>query len=170
MPQNIFDTALTAPPPPEPGSPAASNIFDSALNTPAISGKADPTPHNVFDKALFGGNEEKPSTPSAPESNRFGEDEPWWSRPITTYAGIPEYREGAGPVERAVEKFGSGLLNPLNIGLAVVTGGLGGIAEAGAAEAGELGASAIGRGLMFRGGESILSKLAPQTDLRFLKY
>ena len=47
---------------------------------------------------------------------------------------IGEYREGAGPVERAVEKFGSGLLSPYP-GLMLGTGILGGVASVGAEEA-----------------------------------
>lgn len=61
--------------------------------------------------------------------DRLGTDLPWWNRPIQTYLGFGQYREGAGPIEKGVEKFASGMLTPLNIGLMVATGGLGSLAE-----------------------------------------
>lgn len=65
----------------------------------------------------------------------YGNDQPWWNRPITSYAHIPTYGwfrdnpNDAGPIEKGVEKFASGMLTPLNIGLMVATGGLGSLAE-----------------------------------------
>lgn len=45
------------------------------------------------------------------------------------------HREGAGPIESGVENFASGLTSPLSIGLMVLTGGLGSLAEGAGAEA-----------------------------------
>lgn len=92
------------------------------------------------------------------ESERMGEGQSWVTRPLQTYAGIGEYRKGAGPIERGIEKFGSGLLSPLSLGLMVVTGGLGGLAEGGAATAGE----EVATSLAGRAGQAALSKLAPE--------
>jgi hypothetical protein len=94
----------------------------------------------------------------------MGEGESALTRPLSTYFGIPEYRQGAGGIERAAEKFASGLTSPLNIGLMLVTGGLGGIAEAGAstaaAEAGEA-VTEGGLSVAGRAGASLLSRLSP---------
>jgi hypothetical protein len=44
---------------------------------------------------------------STDDDSRMGEGEAWYSKPLTTsLLGIPEYREGAGPIERGAEKFG----------------------------------------------------------------
>lgn len=95
--------------------------------------------------------------------DRLGENESWYNRSIITTLGkaagvdVGEYREGAGPVERAVEKFGSGLLSPLSLALMLGTGMLGGVAEAGAAVAGE---EAIVKGGA-QGFMSLLGKVNP---------
>src|SRR6266850_994694 len=64
---------------------------------------------------------------------RFGEGESFLSRPLTTYFGIPEYREGAGGIEKGVEKTLSALTSPVSLGLLIATGGTSAIADAGAA-------------------------------------
>src|SRR5580658_1939059 len=93
------------------------------------------------------------------ESERMGEGQSMLTRPLSTYLGIPEYREGAGGVEKGLEKFASGLTSPLNIGLMLVTGGVGGLAEAGAEAAGE----GVASGLAGSAGRALLSRLAPET-------
>ena len=76
-----------------------------------------------------------PARQKAPAPSNTGEGEAWYNRPITTYFGLPESREGAGPVERAGEKFISGLTTPVSLGLLLVTGGLGSLAEGAGASA-----------------------------------
>jgi GGDEF domain-containing protein len=95
---------------------------------------------------------------AAEEAERTGEGENVLFRPITTYFGVPEYRKGAGPVERGVEKFASGLVSPLSLGLMLVTGGLGGLAEAGTATAGEEAALSLSG----RVGAQVLKGLTPE--------
>ncbi len=126
-------------------TPVASNPLDAALGNSST---------NPLDQPV---RTEKPG-----EAQRMGEGEAWYSKPLTTYVGIPEFREGAGPVERSVEKFASGLTSPLSVGLMLVTGGLGGLAEAGAAEAGE---GAI-TSLAGRAGEAVLNTLPRETALK----
>ncbi len=90
------------------------------------------------------------------EGERLGEGQSWLTKPLqTSLFGLGEYRKGATGIERGAEKFASGLLSPLSLGLMLVTGGLGSIAEAGAATAGEEAATGFGA--------NVLSKLAPET-------
>jgi GGDEF domain-containing protein len=93
------------------------------------------------------------------EVERMGVGQSFLTKPVTTSVlGWGEYRKGASGAERGVEKFASSLLSPLSIGLIAVTGGLGGLAEAGAATAGEEVASSLAG----RAGQLALSKLAPE--------
>lgn len=99
------------------------------------------------------------AAPQADESDRMGEGEGVLTRPLQTYLGFGKYRKGATGIEKGAEEFASGLVSPLSIGLMAVTGGLGGLAEAGAAE----GAEAAGSGLFASAGRQVLSKFAPET-------
>lgn len=92
------------------------------------------------------------------ESDRMGENESILNRPVQTYFGLGKYRQGATGIEKGAEEFASGLLSPLSLGLMAVTGGLGGLAEAGATEA-----PIAGEGLFTQAGRSVLSKMAPET-------
>lgn len=87
----------------------------------------------------------------------MGQGQYWFNKPVTTSLfGVGEYRQGAGGIERGVEKFGSSLLSPLSLGLMVATAGLGGVAEAGAESAGTQALSYSGQA-----GKALLSRLAP---------
>ena len=89
----------------------------------------------------------------------MGEGQSWVTKPLTTsLLGWGEYRQGATGIEKGAEKFASGLLSPLSVGLMVITGGLGGIAEAGASTAGEEAVTSLAG----RAGESLLSSLTPE--------
>jgi GGDEF domain-containing protein len=102
-----------------------------------------------------------PDQQEADEAERLGTNQTAWTRPLTTTLwDLPEYRKGAGPIERGVEKFASGLTTPLSVGLIVATGGLGGLAEAGAATAAGEEASL---GLAGRVGAKVLSTLPAET-------
>lgn len=92
----------------------------------------------------------------------MGEEQYWFNKPVTTsLLGWGEYRKGATGVEKGVEKFASGLLSPLSIGLMAVTAGVGGVAAAGAEVAGE----DVATGLAGASGRALLSKLAPETAI-----
>ena len=171
---DIFDTIAsqqpqaTATPPPPPAAPyqaAQGDIFDqfskSAVPTtpPPQDQPASPAPvGDIFDQIA-------PPTPrgstattapmAAPSAGknasvpsyeeRFGTGESILSRPLTTYFGIPEYREGAGGVERGVEKTLSALTSPVSLALLLATGGTSAIEEAGAAWLAEEGGEQIAK-------------------------
>jgi len=74
--------------------------------------------------------------------DRFHTGESILTKPLSTYI-LPEYREGAGPVEKGAEKFATALTSPISLALMLATAGTGSIAAAGA----EGVAGAIGAGL-----------------------
>lgn len=184
--QSIFDsipgnTAAQQPQPLATPPSGGGSIFDAVPgSTPASAAQpfGQPTTGSVFDAipgtnrgfipspAQASGFTQSPA-PSDEEAQRMGEGEAWYNKPITTSVfGMGEYRQGAGPIERGLEKFGTGLLSPLNLGLMLVTGGVGGLAEAGAAETAEVGAEAVAPkalGLFGQAGKAALGQLAPAT-------
>src|SRR5579872_908399 len=136
------------------------NIASQPADAPAAAapgGSLDPNdPWAVNARRLGIG---VPTGTSDDESERMGSDQSWVTKPLTTsLLGWGEYRQGATGIEKGAEKFASGLLSPLSIGLMAVTGGLGGLAEAGAATAGEEAVTSFAG----RAGELALSKLAPE--------
>jgi hypothetical protein len=166
MPQDIFDAAAAPQQKQQAAQPAGGDIFDQVAAAPPSPSSPAPT-GDVFDQLA-------PSAPSSQATQGAGGDDPArmgvgesvFTRPLTTYLGIPEYRQGAGGIERGVEKFASGLTSPLNLGLMLVTGGLGGVAEAGASTAATEAGEAVAEGglsLAGKAGASVLSRLAPET-------
>lgn len=164
---DIFDTLA-----PQSAQAGQGDIFDRLANqpaTPAPTAAPPPTPQaggDVFDRLAQAEQPTQQGTPGGDEGERMGEGESAFTRPLTTYLGIPEYRQGAGGVERGAEKFLSGLTSPLSLGLMLVTGGLGGLAEAGAATGAEELATATAPealSLAGRAGSQVLSRLAPET-------
>jgi hypothetical protein len=80
--------------------------------------------------------------------------------PLTVMSGaLPESREGAGPIERGVEKFASGFTSPLSVGLLI----------------GTLGSSALAQGVLKAGlvataadAAAVVQKVKLATDIGFL--
>jgi hypothetical protein len=148
MPGNPIDSALGAPSAAPPS--AAPNPIDATLG--GSSASATPPTQNPIDSALRNPIDQD----SDGEAQRLGEGQSWLTKPLqTSLFGVGEYRQGATGIEKGVEKFASGLLSPVSIGLMLVTGGLGSLAEAGAATAGEEAATSLSA--------QALSKLAPET-------
>lgn len=165
QPQDFFSAVL--------GQPTTQGAAPPQNDAPAVATTNTGSQGDFFSQVLGGGAPQQQQTDQTTqdstggdEGERMGEGESVFTRPLTTYLGIPEYRQGAGGVERGVEKFLSGLTSPLSLGLMLVTGGLGGLAEAGAATgAEELATATAPEALSFAGraGSQILSKLAPET-------
>lgn len=144
--------------------PASADPWDTTLAK--LSPNSAPT-QNAVDSTPA----ENPFGQSQIQDDRLGEDLPWYSRPLLTHLGIGQYREGATGIEKGAEKFASGLLTPLNIGLMLATGGLGALAEGAGIAATTAAAPAVGEALAgseVAGGLSglaakALSGLAPKT-------
>jgi len=77
--------------------------------------------------------EQKLGKPVPSYEDRSGTGESILTRPISTYFGIPEFREGAGGIEKGVEKFVSSLTSPVSLALMLATAGTSSIATAGEA-------------------------------------
>lgn len=125
---------------------ASKKSTDTGAPDPAQSAVKTSDPIGSYFQSKFGSNaapslSSRIDNPSAANQgptlaeDPYGNDQPWWNRPITSYAHIPTYGwfrdnpNDAGPIEKGFEKFASGMLTPLNIGLMVATGGLGSLAE-----------------------------------------
>jgi hypothetical protein len=102
------------------------DIFDQISAQPNQF-QAQPTQQNdVFDSV------DTESVPAVQDPNRGAIGKIWdfASEPL-----IDLHRKNAGPVERGIETFASGLSSPLSIALMIGTGGLAGLGEAGAESA-----------------------------------
>jgi hypothetical protein len=122
------------------GTPPPGFVIEG--QTPSTADSA-PTPPPGFQ--LEG---EQPASTPKPTADP---NEPWYKKafdwantPLTeSLGGIPEYREGAGGVERGLEKIASGFTSPLSIALTIGTLGTAGFLEsAGASVLKEAGLSA----------------------------
>ena len=72
----------------------------------------------------------RPPAVSDPDESFIGKAWDWANTPL-----LDLHREGAGPVESGAGKFASGMTSPLSLGLLILTGGLGSLAEGAGAEA-----------------------------------
>jgi hypothetical protein len=103
--------------------------------TPAV---APPPPGFVIQNSPNNG--QSVSDAGAPEEEKPAyqdSSQPWYTRafswlntPLTeSLFGIPETRQGAGGIERGIERIASGLTSPLSLGLTAATLGPGGFIE-----------------------------------------
>lgn len=111
----------------KPSAPAASVSEDStpqAIPQTAAQGSSNPFAQFVSTSAAPAAAQPAGVPGQTPSyEDRFGTGESFLSRPLTTYFGIPEYREGATGVEKGVEKTLSGLTSPVSLGLLLATSG-----------------------------------------------
>jgi hypothetical protein len=108
----------------KPGAPASS---------PAPTSQSAPAndPFAAYAVGSSDNNETvRPPAVSDPDESFLGKAWDWANQPL-----LDLHREGAGPIESGAEKFASGMTSPLSLGLLLLTGGLGSLAEGAGAEA-----------------------------------
>jgi hypothetical protein len=126
------DTPASAPASaPESSDDPFAHLYGSAASTRSAplqtANSADP-----FASLYSGSAHVDPGVPpvSDPDEGFFGQAWDWANKPL-----LDLHREGAGPIEHGAETFASGMTSPLSIGLLLLTGGLGSLAEGAGAEA-----------------------------------
>ena len=154
-----------------PASPSAvdlSSIWGEQKSSPAVPATA---PAATDLSSIWGGSSVRPDNGqlSDPAQHIYQDSsQPWYKRawdfantPLTeSLFGLPEYRPGAGGLERAVEHIASGFTSPLSVALTAATFGTGGlITSAGETALKEAGLSATEIADAVKGSQAALGAL-----------